>query len=143
MKTLSNGRILPSEVKPIIPQSQEITGSPIDAATKKTLDSQEGAANAAKQLGVGQKGGRRRTRRRKNTRRRKQRGGEEPNMNAKIPKLPEAGTIPGVSFANNHMKANDLLNQIRSDKAGDSLTRAKPVQMGGSKKKRSTRRRIR
>jgi len=137
----SNGRIVPGVVKPELPKSQQITGTPIQAATNKTLASTAAAAETAKSMGAGQKGGKRKTRRRKVTRRRRYRGGE--NMNAKIPKLPEAGTIPGVSFSNNHLKSTNLLNQIRADAAGDKLGNAPPVQMGGLKKKRSTRRRIR
>jgi hypothetical protein len=71
------------------------------------------------------------------------RGGVAPvNMNAQIPSLPEGGTIPGVSHAQNHLKAVDNLNQIRASAAGDSLINAQPKQHGGSsKKKRKTKRR--
>jgi hypothetical protein len=138
---MATGQIILPEITPYTPPVQRITGSPIDAATTKTLSSQANAAAAAKSLGAGQRGGksRRKNRKRNKITRRRYRGGYT-NMNARIPSVPEAGTIPGVSMSNNHLKNVDNLNQIRADKTGDSLIHASPMQLGGSKKKRSYRR---
>ena len=101
--------------------TQKMTGSPIDAAAAKTMASQAEQAQAVKALGAGQKGASRRRRRR--------RGGG-------IPTVPEAGTIPGVSFAGNHVKGVDTLNQLRADKVYDGLANAPPAKVGGFTKKR-------
>ena len=104
--------------------TQNITGSPIDAAAAKTMASQAQQAEAVKALGAGQKGASRR-------RRRFYRGGSEG-----IPKIPEGGTIPGVSFAGNHVKGVDTLNQLRADKVYDGLMNAPAAKVGGFTKKR-------
>jgi hypothetical protein len=105
--------------------TQNISGSPIDAAASKTIASQAQQAQATKALGAGQKGSSRRRRRHK--------GGSQ-----SIPKIPEGGTIPGVSFAGNHVKAIDTLNQLRADKVYDGLINAPAVKVGSSRKKRRT-----
>jgi hypothetical protein len=102
--------------------TQNITGSPIDAAAAKTMASQAQQAEATKALGAGQKG---------SSRRRRHRGGSQ-----SIPKVPEGGTIPGVSFAGNHVKAIDNLNQLRADKVYDGLLNAPAAKVGGFTKKR-------
>jgi len=100
---------------------QNIQGGPIDAAAAKTLAAQQNQVAAAKALGAGQKGSSRR--------RRRQRGGV--NLNANIPSIPEAGTIPGVSHAQNHINAINNLNQIRASGVYDGLINATPIKMGG------------
>lgn len=100
---------------------QHIQGSPIDAASAKTLAAQQNQVAAAKSLGAGQKGASRR--------RRKMRGGV--NLTANIPSVPEAGTIPGVSHAQNHLNAVNNLNQIRHDQVYDGLIKSTPMKMGG------------
>jgi len=100
---------------------QHVQGGPIDAAAAKTLAAHQSQVAAAKSLGAGQKGASRR--------RRKMRGGV--NLNANIPSIPEAGTIPGVSHAQNHLNAVNNLNQIRHDAVYDGLSNATPMKMGG------------
>lgn len=100
---------------------QHIEGGPIEAAAAKTMAAHASQVAAAKALGAGQKGSSRR--------RRKMKGGV--NLNANIPSIPEAGTIPGVSHAQNHLNAVNNLNQIRASQVYDGLTNATPIKMGG------------
>lgn len=104
--------------------TQQMTGSPLDAAANKTIASQQAQAQQVKALGAGQKGSARRKRRR---------GG-----GASVPQIPEAGTIPGVSFSNNHVDGINTLNQLRASGAYDKLAGSQPiVKVGGRTKKRS------
>lgn len=123
--TGADGKIMATSA-PVVSKgfTQNITGSPIDAAAAKTMASQSEQAQAVKALGAGQKGASRR-------RLRRYRGGSEG-----IPKIPEGGTIPRVSFAGNHVNAVDNLNQLRADKVYDGLANAPPVKVGGFTKKR-------
>lgn len=117
-----NGQIIINQGPPLHTGfTQHITGSAIDAAAGKTIASQQSQVAAAKALGVGQKGSSRK--------RRKMRGGV--NLNANIPMVPEAHTIPGVSHAQNHINAVNNLNQIRASQVYDGLTNATPIKMGG------------
>lgn len=100
---------------------QNIQGSPLEAAAAKTLAAQANQVAAAKALGAGQKGASRK--------RRRMRGGV--NLTANIPSIPEAGTIQGVSHAQNHMNAINHLNQIKADQVYDGLINATPMKMGG------------
>lgn len=123
--TDTSGRIVATAGPPLfVPPTQNITGSAIDAASAKTLQSQATAASAAKALGVGQKGGRRKTRRR---------GGA--NLNAQVPYIPEAGTIKGVSHETNHLNAVNTLNQLKADSIYDQHINAKPMQVAGRRRK--------
>ena len=99
---------------------QHIQGSPLEAAAAKTLAAQQAQIAAAKSLGAGQKG---------SSRRRKMKGGV--NLTANIPSIPEAGTIPGVSHAQNHINAINNLNQLRHDQVYDGLGNATPIKLGG------------
>ena len=134
--TGADGTIYPDPPALHKPPTQTITGSAVDAGAAKNAAATAAQASAAKSLGAGQHGSSRRRRRRK------MRGGVAPvNMNAQIPSLPEGGTIPGVSHAQNHLDAVNNLNQIRASAGGDSLINAQPKQHGGSsKKKRKTKR---
>ena len=105
--------------------AQQITGTPIDAAAAKTLSAQAQQVATAKAMGAGQKG---------SSRKRRMRGGL--NLNASIPTLPEAGTIPGVSHAQNHLDAVNNLNQIRADKVYDGLHSATPRAVGGKRSRK-------
>ncbi len=98
---------------------QNLQGSALEAAAAKTLAAQASQAAAAKSLGAGQKGASRK--------RRRQRGGV--NLNANIPSIPEAGTIPGVSHTQNHLNAVNTLNQLRHDQVYDGLINATPMKM--------------
>ena len=98
-----------------------MAGGPIDVAASKTIAAQQSQINAAKSLGAGQKGASRK--------RRKQRGGV--NLNANIPILPEAHSIPGVSHAQVHLNAVNNLNAIKAAGVYDGLSGATPIKMGG------------
>lgn len=100
---------------------QHIQGGPIDAAASKTMAAYHTQVETAKALGAGQKGSSRK--------RRRMRGGV--NLNANIPSIPEAHTIPGVSHAQNHLNAINNLNQLRADQVYDGLVNATPIKMGG------------
>jgi hypothetical protein len=100
---------------------QHIQGSPLEAAAAKTLAAQQSQIAAAKALGAGQKGSGRR--------RKKMKGGS--NLIANIPIIPEAGSIPGVSHAQNHLNAINNLNQFRHDQVYDGLMNETPIKMGG------------
>lgn len=118
-----NGQIIVNDTGPLQRGFiQHIQGSPLEAATAKTIGAQQNQAAAARALGAGQKGASRK-------RRRRQRGGL--NLNANIPSIPEAGTIPGVSHTQNHLDAVNARNQIAADKVYDGLINATPIKMGG------------
>ena len=113
-----------------IPGTQNIQGSALEAASAKTLASNAALAEHAKNLGAGQNGSGRR--------RRKMRGGATPNLNAHLPVLPEAGTIKGVSAANNHLANVNNLNQIKTGAMYDKQMNAAPYdpQGGGRRTKK-------
>lgn len=125
----SNGQIIVNSGPPLHTGfTQNITGTPIDAAATKTLAAQAQQVATAKAMGAGQKGSSRRHKKRR------MRGGV--NLNASIPSLPEAGTITGVSHAQNHLDAVNNLNQIRHDKVYDGLHNATPRTMGGKRSRK-------
>lgn len=137
MTTLPSGQIMPAEPGFKGPNIQRVEGSPLEAASKITLDSNAKLAETAKAMGAGQKGAARRRRKTK-----KRRGGAAPNLNAQVPSLPEAGTISGVSHADVHVAAINNLNQIRYDKSGDALANAQPYdphKVGGKRTKHGRR----
>lgn len=105
--------------------TQNITGTPIDAAAAKTLAAHAQQVATAKAMGAGQKG---------SSRKRRMRGGT--NLNASIPSIPEAGTIPGVSHVQNHLDAVNNLNQIRADQVYDGLHNATPRAVGGKRSRK-------
>lgn len=117
---------------------QRLSGSPIDAATSKTLSTISTQATASRAMGVGQKGARRRRSRssshmhlrRRRSRVSRRRGGAV-NLHANIPQIPEAGTIAGVSVSQNHLNNVNTLNQIRADKVYDSLINSPAIQRAG------------
>ena len=116
-----NGQMLASSGPALfLPSAQNIQGSAIDAAASKSMSAQAQQVAASKALGVGQKG---------SSRRRRHRGGV--NLNAHIPNIPTANSIPGVSMENNHLSSVNNLNQIRHDQVYDSLINATPIKMGG------------
>jgi len=129
MTTLASGQIIPAAPALHTPPVQDLQGSPLEAASKTTLDSNAKLAETAKAMGAGQKG---------SGRRRKMRGGE--NLNAHIPSVPEAGTIRGVSHAQNHLTNVNNLNQIRASASGDKLMNAQPYDPTPTKGGRRTKR---
>jgi hypothetical protein len=129
--TDGTGRLIATAGPPLhIPPTQHITGSFIDAATAKTLAAQQVVSEAAKSLGIGQRGSGRHSR--------KWRGGAV-NLNAQIPFLPEAGTIRGVSHETNHLTSVNNLNQIRADGIYDQHINAAPYQVAGRKLRKTKR----
>jgi hypothetical protein len=110
--------------------TQQITGTPIDAAANKTLAANAQQVAAAKAMGAGQKGSSRRRHKK-----RRMRGGV--NLNASIPSIPEAGSIPGISHAQNHLDAVNNLNQMRHDAVYDGLHNATPRSMGGKRSRKA------
>ena len=127
MVTTTNGQVLLPAPAMHIPGVQDIEGSALEAASAKTLASNAALAETAKHMGAGQKGGKRR----------KMRGGAQ-NLNAHLPILPEAGTVKGVSAANNHLANVDNINQIRAGAMYDKLGSAQPYDpmVGGRRTKR-------
>jgi hypothetical protein len=123
MTTLPSGQIIPGPVPLHTPPTQRIEGSAIEAAAQKTMATTAAGAAAYKNLGGGQKGGRR------------YRGGA-PSLNASIPNLPTANSIPGVSHEQTHLDAVNNLNQLRASAAGDHLSKAAPYKVGGKRTRR-------
>jgi len=122
MTTLPSGQIIPGPVALHTPPTQKIEGSAIEAAAQRTTASNAAQVAAFKSLGGGQKGGR------------KYRGGA--NLNASIPFLPSANSIPGVSHEDVHLAGVNNLNQLRASAAGDHLSKAAPYQRGGKRTRR-------
>jgi len=129
MTTLASGQIIPQAPGLHTPPVQDLQGSPLEAASKNTLDANAKLAETAKAMGAGQKG----------SGRRKMRGGAD-NLNAHIPSVPEAGTIRGVSHAQNHLTNVNNLNQIRADASGDKLMNVQPYDPTPTKGGRRTKR---
>jgi len=123
MTTLPSGQIILPPVPLHTPTAQNIEGSAIEAAAQRTAATNAAAAAAFKSLGGGQKGGRR------------MRGGAD-HLNASIPILPSANSIPGVSHEDVHLKNVDNLNQIRASATGDKLSQAAPYKVGGKRTRR-------
>ena len=131
--TGSDGRILINEGPELHTGFKQtgIAGGPINAASAKTIGSINQHAAAARAMGAGQKGSSRRNRKRRH------RGGSS-NLNANIPEIPTANSIPGVSHADTHVKGVDNLNSARYAGIYDKLINAQPVQVkGGAKKRRN------
>lgn len=128
MTTLASGQIIPQAPALHKPAIQDLEGSALEAASRNTIDSNAKLAETAKAMGAGQKG----------SGRRRMRGGAD-NLNAHIPSIPEAGTIRGVSHAQNHLTNVNNLNQLRADASGDKLMNAQPYDpttTGGRRTKR-------
>jgi hypothetical protein len=123
MTTLPSGQIIPVAPALHTPPVQNQEGSAIEAAARRTMASNAAQIAAFKSLGAGQKGGRR-----------KFRGGA--NLNASIPFLPTANSIPGVSHEQNHLDGVNNLNQLRASAVGDKLSQAAPYQAGGKRTRR-------
>jgi hypothetical protein len=130
MTTLPSGQIIPVQPALRLPPVQHIEGSALEAASTKTLASNAALAETAAKLGAGQKG----------SGRKKFRKGGAQNLHATIPSLPEAGTIPGVSHASNHLRNVDNLNQLVADRSGDALMNAQPYDPTPTKGGRRTKR---
>jgi len=122
MTTLPSGQIILPPVPLHTPKAQNIEGSAIEAASQRTMASNAAQAAAFKSLGGGQKGGRMR--------------GGAPTLNASIPFLPSANSIPGVSHEDVHLNNVNNLNQIRASATGDKLSNAAPYKVGGKRTRR-------
>ena len=112
-----------------------VAGGILNAASDRTVKGLADHAAAAKALGAGQKGS---SRKRKSQKRRRFRGGAALNLNANVPNIPTANSIPGVSPADTHIKAVNSLNNIRYAGAYDKLINAPPIQIKGGTKKRKS-----
>jgi len=132
MTTLPSGQIIPAQPALRLPPVQHLQGSALEAASTKTLASNAALAETAAKLGAGQKGSGRKNKKFK-------KGGAQ-NLHATIPTLPEAGTIPGVSHAGNHLRNVDNLNQLVADRTGDALMNAQPYDPTPTKGGRRTKR---
>lgn len=128
MVTTTNGQVLLPAPAMHIPGVQDIDGSPLEAASARTLASNAKLAETAKNMGSGQKG----------AGRKKQRGGAPENLNAHLPNLPEAGTIKGVSAANVHLANVNSRNAVSAGAMYDQLGSAQPYDpmAGGRRTKR-------
>ncbi len=139
-----DGQMIASEGPPLhLGYTQNISGGILEAASSKTIASQQLQSDAAKNLGAGQKGsGRRKTLRKSKSKRGKSlrgkpslwRGGATPNLNVNIVELPTANSIDGVSHETNHINAVDNLNQLRANSLYDGLANATPRMVGGKNK---------
>lgn len=137
--TASNGQIVLTSGAPlVIPQTQNVQGGLIEAASAKTLASQAAAATHYQNMGAGQKGsGRRKTRKGKGKRKGKKskknrriRGGAQ-SLNMVPLGLPTANSVPGVNADDVFKAGVDLKNQIAADKSYDHLRGATPIMLGG------------
>ncbi len=114
------------------PVAQKLNGSPIEAASKVTIDSNAQLAGMAKSLGAGQKGA---SRRRRHSKKRKvKRGGA--SLNVTPLNLPTANSMPGVSADNTHEKLVNFKNQLAANALGDKDINAPPAIVGGKRRTR-------
>lgn len=125
------GRIIPPAPAMILPKTQQINGSALEAASKVTTESNAQLASMAKSLGAGQKGASRR--RRHTKKRRAKKGG---SLNATPLNLPTASSVPGVSADDTHVKLTDIRNQNIANGAGDKYANAPPMILGGKRRTR-------
>lgn len=131
--TGSDGRILINEGPELHTGFKQtgVAGGPINAASAKTISSLSQHAATASALGAGQKGSSRRHRKRRH------RGGAV-NLNANVPDIPTANSIPGVSHVDTHINSVNNLNSARYAGVYDKLINAPPIQVkGGTKKRRN------
>jgi len=112
-----------------------VPGGTLNAASDRTIAGIAQHAAAAKALGAGQKGS---SRKRRSQKRRRFRGGAALNLNANVPNIPSANSIPGVSPADTHVKAVNTLNSVRYAGSYDKLINAPPIQLNGGTKKRKS-----
>ena len=135
--TAANGQVILTSGAPlVIPQTQNVQGGLIEAASAKSLASQAAAATHYQNMGAGQKGaGRRRSRKGKRkgkgkkSRKAKRGGAQSLNM---VPLgLPTANSVPGVNADDVFKAGVDLKNQIAADKSYDHLRGATPITVGG------------
>ena len=124
----SNGRVVVSGLpKQHDGHEQNIQGGPIAHAAARTAGSIAEQAAEAQASGATQRGSGRR------------RGGGVID----VPQVAEAGTIPGVSYANNQAALIGGLNQLKADAVYDNLGGTTPYKVGGRRRGRRTRRRNR
>lgn len=135
--TASNGQIVLTSGAPlVIPQTQNVQGGLIEAASAKTMASQAAMVDQYKTMGAGQKGaGKKRTRKhkakRKSKKTRKVRRGGAQSLNMVPLGLPTANSVPGINQDDVFKGSVDLQNQIAADKSYDHLRGATPIMLGG------------
>jgi hypothetical protein len=112
----SNGQIIPTAPAIYIPNNtQNVTGSLLEASANKTIANTNAQVSHAKALGVGQKGG--------------------VNMNLTPSLLPTANST-GVTHDDVHLKNVNNLNQLRANASGDKLINAPAYEKKGGKRTR-------
>jgi hypothetical protein len=115
---------LPTEIKGI---ASNMPGGLLNAAAAKTAGSITEQASQAKAAGVTMKGsGRKYT-----SSGRKYKGG---GTVINVPQVAEGGSVPGVSFAQNHANLIGIANQLKAGSVYDGLIHAQPYKIGGSRK---------
>jgi hypothetical protein len=105
--------------------TQNLEGGLIQHAATKTANSIRTQAGHAAKAGVTMRGSSRRFK-----------GGAE----IQVPSTPEGGTIPGVSFKNNHVSLVNGLNKINTGALYDKMGSAQPyaANFKGGKRRRKT-----
>jgi hypothetical protein len=117
----SSGQIvatgLPTEIKGT---SSIMPGGLLNAAAAKTATSISEQASHAKAAGVTMKGSGR-----------KYKGG---GTVINVPQVAEGGSVPGVSFAQNHADLIGIANQLKAGAVYDGLIHSQPYKVGGTRR---------
>jgi hypothetical protein len=108
---------LPTELKGT---ASIMPGGLVNAAAAKTAGSIAEQASHAKAAGVTMKGSGR-----------KMKGG---GTIINVPQVAEGGSVPGVSFAQNHANLLGIANQLKAGAVYDGLIHAQPYKVGGTRK---------
>ena len=124
----SNGQIVATGLPPLHTGfTQNLEGGLLEAAAAKTSSSIAAQAAQAKALGATMRGSGRKFK--------IMSGGQIP---AKIPIVPEAHSIPGVSADKTHLALVDNLNALKTDSVYDGMMNETPYKVGGRKRGRKT-----
>ena len=120
MAVHSSGQLIataaPAEIKGT---PSNVAGGLINAAAAKTASSIAEQASHAKAAGVTMKGG---------------------GTIIHVPPAAEGGSVPGVSFANNHATLIGAANQLKAGAVYDNLIGTQPYKIGGRRRTRKHRR---
>ena len=115
MTVHSSGQMVATDLPTLTkgPPAANIPGGILNAAAAKTAESIKEQAAHAKAAGAGMRG-----------------GGTPINVS----KPPEGGTIPGVSFADNHAKLIGAANQLKASAVYDGLIGSQPYKVSGGRR---------
>ena len=117
----SNGMVVATGIpKESIGTPQNLAGGLVNGAAAKTAASIAAQSAHAVKAGVTMRGSGR-----------KRRGG---GTAIYVPDVPEGGTIPGVSFSNNHANLLGGLNQLRTSAVYDHLAGTQPYKVGSGRR---------